>query len=70
MIHKIREEGTTQDDLLVMAIYALGITPLLAWLSKKSNEGNSASCSKQGAFADDLNDIATVELLKIWWSLL
>ena len=49
-----------------MAIYALGITPLLAWLSKKSNEGNSASASKQVAFADDLNGIGTVESLKQW----
>ena len=53
-----------------MAIYALGIRPLLAWLSKKSNEGSSISASKQVAFADDLNGIGTVESLKKWWSLL
>ena len=47
-----------------MAIYALGITPLLAWLSKKSNEGKSTSFFKQVAFADDLNDIGTIESLK------
>ena len=63
------EEGTTQGDPKAMAIYALGITPLLAWLSKKSNEGNSASASKQVVFADDLNGIGTVESLKKWWSL-
>ena len=39
------------------------MTPLLAWLSKKSNEGNSASASKQVAFADDL-------ITKNWWLLL
>ena len=44
-----------------MVISALGITTLLEWLSKKSNEGNSASSSKQLAFADDLNGIGTVE---------
>ena len=38
------EEGTTQGYPTAMAIYALGITPHLAWLSK--NEGNSASASK------------------------
>ena len=64
------EEGTTQDDPTAMAIYALGITPLLAWLSKKSNEGKTASASKQVAFADDLNGIGTVESIKKWWSLL
>ena len=64
------EEETTQGDLAIMPIYALGITPLLAWLNKKSNEGNSASASKDVAFADDLNGIFTVESLKKWWSLL
>ena len=64
------EEETTQGDPTEMAIYALGITPLLAWLSKKSSEGNSASASKQVAFADDLNGIGTVESLQKWWSLL
>ena len=65
------EKGTTiKGDPTAMAIHALGITPLLAWLSKKSNEGNSASASKEVAFADDLNVIGTVESLKKWWSLL
>ena len=64
------EEGTTEGDPTAMAIYTLGITPLLAWLSKKSNEGNRASASKQVAFGDDLNRIGTVESLKKWWSLL
>ena len=49
------EEGRTQGDPTAMAIYTLGIRPLLAWLSKKSNEGNSASASKHVAFANDLN---------------
>ena len=49
------EQGTTQGAPTAMAIYTLGITPLLAWLSKKSNEGNSASTSKQVVFGNDLN---------------
>ena len=53
-----------------MAKYAPGITPLLECLSQKSNEGNSASTSKQVAFTDDLNDIGVVESLKRWWSFL
>ena len=55
------KEGTTQGDLTAMAIYALAKTPVLAWPSKKSNEGNSASASKYVAFVDDLNGIGTVE---------
>ena len=40
------------------------------WLSKKSNEGNSASTSKQVAFTNNLNGIGTVESVKNWWSFL
>ena len=58
------EEGTTKSDPTAMVISALGITPLLEWLSKKSSQGNSAPSSKQLAFADDLNGIGTVESLK------
>ena len=58
------EEGITQGNPTATATYALGITPFLTWLSKKSNEGNSASGSKNVAFADDLNGIGTVESLK------
>ena len=47
------KDGITQGDLTAMAIYALAITPVLAWPSKKSNEGNSAPASKHVAFVDD-----------------
>ena len=60
------EEGTTKGDTTAMAIYALGITPLFAWLSKKLIEGNSASASKEIAFTDYLNSTGTVESLKSW----
>ena len=60
------EEGTTQGDSTAMPIYALGITLLLARLSKNPNEGKSTSTSKQIAFFDDLNSIGTVESLKKW----
>lgn len=53
-----------------MAICTLRIAPLLAWLSKKLNEGKSTSAYKQVTFPDDLNAIGTVEPVKIWWSLL
>lgn len=32
------EEGVTQGDLTAMTIYAFGIKPLFAWLSKKVNK--------------------------------
>ena len=47
-----------------MSTHSLGIIPLLAWLSKKSNESKRTSGSKQVAFTDDLNGIGTVESLK------
>ena len=53
-----------------MAIYALGITPLIAWLSKKSKENTNSPPKNQVAFADDLNGIGTLESLKEWWKLL
>ena len=53
-----------------MAIYALGITPLIAWLSKKSKENTNSPPTNQVAFADDLNGIGTLESLEEWWKLL
>ena len=64
------EEGTTQGDPTAMAIYALGMTPFLAWLNKKSNESDIFPSPKQVAFADDLNGIGSIKSLKHWWSLL
>ena len=58
------EEGTTQGDPTAMAIYALGITPLIAWLSKKFKENTNSPPTNQVAFADDLNGIGTLESLK------
>ena len=49
--------GTIQGDTAVMAIYALGIIPLLAWLSNLSKEKTEEFPSRQIAFADDLNGL-------------
>ena len=53
-----------------MAIYALGITPLLTWFSNLSKEKTEKSPSRQVAFADDLNGVGVFENLKKWLDLL
>ena len=63
-------EGTTQGDPAATAIYALGITPLLAWLSNLSKQKSEKFPSRQVAFADDLNRVSSLENLKKWWDLL
>ena len=47
-----------------MAIYALGITPLLAWLSILSKEKTEKFWSRQVLFPDDLNGVDSLENLK------
>ena len=54
-------EGTTQGDPLSMAIYALGITPLIQQLH------HLHSSTKQAWFADDASACATCEELWNWW---
>ena len=63
-------EGTTQGDPAAMVIYALGITPLLAWLSNLSKEKTEKFPSREVAFAGDLNHVGSLENLKKWWDLL
>ena len=54
-------EGTTQGDPLAMAMYALGISPLINQLK--------ASCSdlKQAWYADDATGVSTHQRLRRWW---
>ena len=58
-------EGTTQGDPISMAIYAIGIIPLMTMVM-----GSMSACIKQIAFADDLTGIGTIEKLKEWWDLI
>ena len=56
------QEGTTQSDLLAMAMYAVAITPLI-----KSLENDK---TKQAWFADDATAGGTLTGLRKWWNLL
>ena len=53
-----------------MAIYALEITTLLAWLSKLHNESTEQPPSGQVGFADCLKGVDPLENLKKCWNLL
>ena len=53
-----------------MAIYALGIAPLLAWLRNLSKEKTEKFPSRHVAFADVFNSVGSSENLKKWWHLL
>ena len=50
-------EGTTQGDPIAMAMYAIGILPLL----------NVNTTTKRIAFADDFSGVGTLLQLKEWW---
>ena len=53
------QEGTTQGDPLAMAMYALGITPLI--------QAVSIPDIKQLWFADDASAGGCLHLLRTWW---
>ena len=63
-------EQTTQGDPAATAIYVLGITPLLAWLSNFSKEKTEKFPARQVALADDHNGVGSLENLQKWWDLL
>ncbi|XP_066919036.1 uncharacterized protein [Clytia hemisphaerica] len=57
-------EGTTQGDPIGMAVYAIGITPLLnIMLSIIADIPD-----KMAAFADDITSVGKLLSLKRWWS--
>lgn len=55
-------EGTTQGDPTAMAIYALGITPLLASIRPEPDPD-----IRHVAFADDLGGAGKFRKMKYWW---
>ena len=54
-------EGTTQDDPLAMAIYALAISPLINKLKELCPD------VKQAWYADDATAASTCTKLRRWW---
>ena len=57
-------EGTTQGDLLAMAMYALAVKPLIRKLK------SDAPAVKQVWYADDATGACTCEDLRMWWDIL
>ena len=58
------KEGTTQGDPLGMAIYAIGITPLLDALEVFI----ASEHTKTVAFADDVTAAGDLQSIRKWWN--
>ena len=63
-------EGATQGDPAALAIYNLGIVPLVAWLSRWAKEKREKFPSGRVAFVDDLNGVGSLENFKKSWATL
>ena len=61
----VSREGSPQGDPLGMAIYAIGITPILDILVAMQND-----CNKMVGFADDATAFGNLEALRRWWDIL
>ena len=59
----LSREGVTQGDPISMALYALGILPLLSLMKKDCDELNI----KQTAYADDISGVGKLKELRKWW---
>ena len=67
--HEIKSrEGTTQGDPTAMGAYALGVTPLIHFLSEFIfiNEHRS----KEVVFADDFASVRKPSEIKAYWDIL
>lgn len=60
------QEGTTQGDPIAMAVYAIGIIPLLLMLVE-TVVGVSENNVKMVAFADDFSAAGSITYLRLWW---
>ena len=59
----LSREGVTQGDPISMALYALGILPLLSLMKKDCEELNI----KHAAYADDISGVGKLKELRKWW---
>ncbi|XP_057308561.1 uncharacterized protein LOC130646916 [Hydractinia symbiolongicarpus] len=70
----LSKEGTTQGDPIAMAVYALGITPLMSTINSSflytSHSSDSSNTTKQVAYPDDLTGAGKLKELRQWWDLL
>ena len=64
--HILSEEGTTQGDVTAMAMYAIGIRPLIDILHQKTD---TSKC-QQVWYADDSTVAGQLREMKKWWDLL
>ena len=65
--HLKSSEEMTLRDPEAMAIYALGIAPLLRWLWRLSKVIREHFPARQVTFADDLNGVGSLGNLRKWW---
>ena len=61
-------EGTTQGDLIVIAIYAIAIIPVVLMLVAEGNQVDNTT--KTAAYADDLTATGTIISLRNCWETL
>ena len=63
----LSSEGTTQGDPIAMAIYALGILPLMWTVRNACLEVNGQGTLIHVAYADDLTGCGSLILLRLWF---
>jgi hypothetical protein len=64
--HIYSEEGCTQGDVASMALYALGVKPLVEKLAKSTDKHKAI----QSWYADDSSATGKLEEIKRWWDML
>ena len=64
--HILSEEGSTQGDVTAMAMYAIGIRPLIDKLREQTDQ---SSC-QQVWYADDSSAAGKLREMRKWWDIL